>query len=819
MAAKFNYIQNNFAAGELSDKLDGRTDLPQYKAGAKVLENAFTLRQGGATRRPGFRYISDINQTGKIFPFVFSKTQAYLIAIDPSQTVVADRIKAIDRDGTQTSIGSNLILNTSLDVDAFQYVQSGDLIFFVHPETQPFVVFRYGSVTSPTFNAQTYWDQALGFAAGGIEASNNVDGLATPYRDSNIGSTTITPSATTGAGITLTASANLFTSGHVGSYWKIEHGAATTGIVKIVGYTSPTSVTANVIVSLGATTATDNWQEGAWSNERGYPRAVTIFENRLIFGGNEAQPNTLWASLQYNLFFMMERRLAQDDGVEPAPSGTLYGGDPNVADPFQFSIASQQVNQIQWLSAKRTLQVGTLGSEYTVRGGEETALSSANVQVTPQTAHGSSEVQPVQIGNTTIFVSRDGQLLREFQFNLDNDAYVATNISLLSTDIIKHKFVSGQFNGIEVKEMVYQESRAIIWIRTSRDALIALTIDAGANILAWHKHDIGGEDAKVISISIIPNEDGSFDDLWAIVERTINGTTKHYLEKMGDSFEHPNLSNISTNEDDKPWFMDSAVRYTLETFNSGALLETLNTTNTGTDILTITDGVSTFIDGDAVRFYGSGTLPVPLLFNKTYYINVQSGVTPKDVKIYETRADALADTNSIDITAVHSGSITLAKLTKNWTTGFAHLEGETVQVLADGFTHPDVVISSGGITLDKISHEVVVGLQYITTIETMRLEAGLFLESSQAQIKRIDQVTVRLFESYGVEIGEPSKDLVPIKFREASSNFGSSLPLFTGDKNIKFNAGPDREARVKIQQVNPLPLNVTALILRGQTYD
>lgn len=56
-----NYtIQQVFSRGELDPKLLGRTDLPQYLAGAEKMQNVFVLPQGGFTRRPGLEFIDEV---------------------------------------------------------------------------------------------------------------------------------------------------------------------------------------------------------------------------------------------------------------------------------------------------------------------------------------------------------------------------------------------------------------------------------------------------------------------------------------------------------------------------------------------------------------------------------------------------------------------------------------------------------------------------------------------------------------------------------------------------------------------------------------
>ncbi len=85
--------------------------------------------------------------------------------------------------------------------------------------------------------------------------------------------------------------------------------------------------------------------------------------------------------------------------------------------------------------------------------------------------------------------------------------------------------------------------------------------------------------------------------------------------------------------------------------------------------------------------------------------------------------------------------------------GLDHLEGQVVSVLANGATHPDRTVSGGSITLARSSTKVKVGLKYTSLLQTMRLDAGAQNGTSQAKTKRIFNISIRLYESIGVEVG------------------------------------------------------------------
>lgn len=68
------------------------------------------------------------------------------------------------------------------------------------------------------------------------------------------------------------------------------------GIVKIQAITSTSVATIKVISKLASTNSTKQWNEGAWSGVRGYPKTACIFQDRMIYAGTSFQPQTLWFS-------------------------------------------------------------------------------------------------------------------------------------------------------------------------------------------------------------------------------------------------------------------------------------------------------------------------------------------------------------------------------------------------------------------------------------------------------------------------------------------------------------------------------------------
>ena len=144
--------------------------------------------------------------------------------------------------------------------------------------------------------------------------------------------------------------------------------------------------------------------------------------------------------------------------------------------------------------------------------------------------------------------------------------------------------------------------------------------------------------------------------------------------------------------------------------------------------------------------------------------------------------------------------------------GLAHLEGQTVSILADGATHATKVVSSGAISLDRACTKACVGLSYDSVLQTMRIEGGAAEGTSQGKTKRISKVVLRLFETVGVKVGPSLTTLETIPFRTTSSLLSSPVDtLLAGDKEIEFRDDYNSDGFIFVKQDQPLPCSVLAI--------
>jgi hypothetical protein len=263
------------------------------------------------------------------------------------------------------------------------------------------------------------------------------------------------------------------------------------------------------------------------SNNR--PSCVSFYEQRLAFAGTNNNPQTIWFS--------------KAGDYENFTTGT------NADDAMIYTIASNQVNAIRYLKAQRTLVVGTSGGEFTVSAdGTDASITPTNVTIKKQSSYGSANVDAVAAGNAILFLQKAKRKIRELAYNFDSDSYVAPDLTILNDAVTESGIVQMEWQ---------QEPDNILWCVRDDGQLAALTYQRSEAVVSWHRHILGGSFGSgnavvesIASISGVLNE----DELWCIVKRTINGSTKRYVECFSDfNFDETDATDFK--------FLDSHLTY------------------------------------------------------------------------------------------------------------------------------------------------------------------------------------------------------------------------------------------------------------------
>ena len=140
--------------------------------------------------------------------------------------------------------------------------------------------------------------------------------------------------------------------------------------------------------------------------------------------------------------------------------------------------------------------------------------------------------------------------------------------------------------------------------------------------------------------------------------------------------------------------------------------------------------------------------------------------------------------------------------------GLSHLEGETVAVKVNDAPQPDKTVSSGAIAISPAGTAAEVGLPYTHTLTTLPPEFGAQAGASLSRLRRIHEVVLYLRASSGGLIN--NDDII---YRSSADDMGAALPLFTGTFRYTPDDSWDRDGNITISGSQPLPFNLTALIM------
>lgn len=658
---------SSFTAGEISPRLEGRVNLEKYREGLADLTNMVVHPHGGVARRPGTEFLGEVKSSAnytRLIPFQFKTSDTYILEF-------GNEYMRVYRNGLQVLTGAPKTItaitkaNPGVITSNSHGFANGDEIYIIGVGGMTQLNgrnFRVANVTTNTFTLTDLFGNAIDttnfttFTSGGT--ADKIYEITTPYTTANL------------PRLNFAQSADVMYLVHptydIRTLSRTDHNAWTLATATITGSPTP---------SLSG------------SNNR--PSVVTFFEQRLVFAGTNNNPQTIWFSKSADYLNFTVGTLADDALI--------------------YTIASSQVNAIRFLSATRVLMIGTSGGEYVLTTTNDGPVTPTTTQIRKYSNYGTATVQPVQVADVTLFLQRGNRKVREFRYvgEVDVAGYQAPDMTILAEHITE--------GGITT--LVYQqEPDSIVWCIREDGTLLGMTYRRDEQVVAWHKHVIGGEfssgQSVVESIATLPTDSGE-DELYMIVKRTIDGQTKRYIEILGD-FEFGDQTTDA-------YFVDSGLLY------SGSSVSTLS--------------------------------------------------------------------------------------------GLWHIPGEEVSILGNGASHPDRTVSNGSVSMAFNVTTAAIGYGFTSEMETLRLEAGSSDGTSQGKPKRIHAITLRLYQTVGLEVGPASADVDRVYFRDSSMSMDTAVPLYTGDKTVEFPGGFEDDDRIYVRQTQPLPLTVLALYPRLNTFD
>lgn len=245
-----------------------------------------------------------------------------------------------------------------------------------------------------------------------------------------------------------------------------------TGVARITAVASGTSASAVVLRDLGGTAATEIWAEGAWSDRRGWPTAVAVYEGRLWWAGR----SRIWGSVS-DVF----------DSFDPD-----FEGDAGPIDRF---IGEGPVDQVHWLLPVLRLLVGGDAAEHSIRSTSfDEPITPTNFNSKKPSTQGSAPVEVAEVDGRGYFVQRSGLRVYEMNFDASRSDYLSDDMTALIPEIGETGFVR--------MAVQRQPDTRLICVRTDGTAAM-LVRDPAESVKGWIDIETDG---KVEDVVVLPGD-------------------------------------------------------------------------------------------------------------------------------------------------------------------------------------------------------------------------------------------------------------------------------------------------------------------------
>lgn len=487
--AKLRELRTTFSAGEVDPLVVDRSDIKQYFQGLERGRNIILLAPGGFRRRPGSLYRADLSAytMTRLLPFQFSLDQQYVFAFSPTRLDVFSTAGALLASYTGQ-------VWTATEIPEMTVDQAGDVMIVTHRSFVPRKITRTGA---SSFTIASYT----------VEVQSGVPRQM--YYKFAPAEVTIAPSGTAIGAITVTTSAAYWSASHTGLYIRIQ------GKTVLLGaFIDGSNMNATVIETLATTTAVVDWDEQVMGNAvhgLGF-NAVAFHEDRLWFGGHSARRSGVWGSRV----------------------GAYYNHLPgsNDADAIATGLQSGQVNEVFHLLSHNHLLILCDGGEFFVPTSQNRPITPATIVVKRQSGNGTTrKVRPAVFDKAGLYAQATGNVVRDLNYDDTQQAYSSEAVSLLSTHLIRTPVDLAILPGTTDRPEQYA-----FCVNGSDGSMAVFNSLKSERITGW---TLWTTDGLYKSVCVAGGK------LFAIVERTIGGLAKRYLEEFGQRY---TLDSIGTDE-------------------------------------------------------------------------------------------------------------------------------------------------------------------------------------------------------------------------------------------------------------------------------
>ena len=565
-----NTVQPAFVAGIWSPALSMRIDLDKYSLALAGCENFVIHPHGGISNRAGMEHCSEVKDSSgevRLIEFQFNTEQSYILEFGEKYIRVHKDGGLVANPETKEVVEIETDYLGS-DLKGIRFKQSADRIYLAHMLYPPATLSRYdhhiwkfnrmmfgSSLDTPTITSSTTGDDIEDVSKYTEVGSTKYK--ITAYNDND--ESAPTEIVLGGEGEIITWDPVVEATGY--SIYRNDYGIFgwikdTTDCQYKVKETTPDMDSTVPIPS-------DPFEDGY------YPSRIEFHEERLLFGRTSKLPNTWWGSRTGNFDNFNKSEPLRDD------------------DSYQFTITSGQLNGINAMVSMGSLMILTAGAEYKASGSDDGGITPSSILVKRQSRNGSSDLEPIVINESILYVSNAGNSVQDMAYKLESDGFQSSDLSILANHL---------FTGRKIVSWAYQRNPdSILWCVMDDGVLLGLTYKKDQQVWAWHQHSTQG---NFRDVSVASDGDGT-DEVYFVVERTIAGTVKKFIERVRDRMPGNDIRNS--------YFVDCGMTKTFaEKVSTLSNLEHL----AGMEVVGVADGNP--IKG-TVNADGTFELPIPAL--------------------------------------------------------------------------------------------------------------------------------------------------------------------------------------------------------------
>lgn len=535
-----------FVSGEVTPLLAARKDYQRHQTGVRTCRGFLPLPQGGATRAPGTIFLGSTraNARARLIPFEFADDDALTIELTPGFMRVWRYGALVESGGSPYELATPWA--TSADIDALQWVQSADVIYFadgtnpirklsrfaldnwtigvVAFDAGPFDPMNLDLAQTVTCSAATGTIQVTTVPTGMFDASDAGslvkveprDYEAIPIWSPNTTMTTgdyfqyddqiyqVAGGSNTGVNAPVHREGTVMTD--KGQNAKFTFISGKVGILRLTSEASAGVWNAEVIKTIPrpcVTGTTYRWYRGAWSDRNGYPKTLEIYDQRMFAANTPGAPRRYWWSVIGN------------------PVDFSDGTDFDLGGAYDIG-GSDSLNPILWLfDGGDAIYIGGLGRVFRAFPIDiQAAIGPTNMRVEGDSAMGASATRPILPGAWPVAIAKGGRRLTELRL-ASGGKPEPVPLSLPSAHLGETGFA----------DIAWQaDPYGYAWMRRGGGDLAAMIYVPSQEVLGWATVPVA--DGAVESLAVTPDPERGFDIVTLVVARHIDGADVRLVEEM-----------------------------------------------------------------------------------------------------------------------------------------------------------------------------------------------------------------------------------------------------------------------------------------------